>query len=129
MQLRVRAAFEKFRDAAAHDRALRKPLREFVGAVEVWQQQHGYENSWWWPGLNESLRKLNSPEVNAVLDTQFTLDKVPPPDWKGAGYDFTHKVLHDTESYTPRLIAAMKLVLQNSYLPYRLRGGRSLSRY
>ena len=64
--------------------------------------------AWWWPGLNESLRKLNSPEVNAVLNTQFYLEAAPPPDWKETPYEFTHKMLRDTESYTPRLIAAMK---------------------
>jgi hypothetical protein len=112
MQLRVRAGFEAFRAAAAANGELRGPLRQFVAAVEVWQRQHGYENAWWWPGLNESLRKLNSPEVNAVLNTQFTLDTVPPPDWKGTPYEFTHKMLRDTESYTPRLIAAMKQALE-----------------
>jgi hypothetical protein len=111
MQLRVRAGFETFRAAAAANRDPREPLRQFVAAVEVWQRQHGYENAWWWPGLNESLRKLNSPEVNAVLNTQFQLDSAPPPDWQGSPYEFTHKMLRDTESYTPRLIAAMKQAL------------------
>jgi len=112
MQLRVRAGFEAFRAAAATTQDLREPLGRFVAAVEVWQRQHGYENAWWWPGLNESLRKLNSPAVNAVLDTQFAIDMAPPPDWKGTGYEFTHKMLRDTESYTPRLMAAMKQALQ-----------------
>lgn len=108
MQLRLRAAFEAFRAAADANQDLKEPLRQFVAAVEVWQHQHGYENAWWWPGLNESLRKVNSPEINAVLNSQFSLDGAPPADWKGTGYEFTHKILHDTESYTPRLIAAMK---------------------
>jgi hypothetical protein len=112
MQLRLRAGFEAFAAAAAGNRDLREPLRQFVAAVEIWQRQHGYENAWWWPGLDESLRKLNSPQVNAVLKTQFSLDSAPPPGWKGTGYEFTHKMLADTESYTPRLIAAMKKALK-----------------
>jgi hypothetical protein len=112
MQLRVRASFEAFRAAAARNRDLREPLRRFISAVEVWQHQHGYENAWSWPALNESLRKLNSSEVNAVLYSQFDIEMAPPPDWKGTGYEFTRKILRDTESYTPRLIAAIKLALK-----------------
>ena len=52
MQL-ARAAFETFRAAAAANGDLREPLRHFVAAAETWQRQHGYENAWWWPGLNE----------------------------------------------------------------------------
>ena len=44
MQLRLRAAFEAFRVAAAANQDLKEPLRQFVAAVKVWQGQHGYEN-------------------------------------------------------------------------------------
>jgi hypothetical protein len=111
-QLRVRAGFESFRTAAERGQNLQEPLREFLSAVEVWQRQHGYENAWWWPGLNEALRKLHSPDVNAVLNTQFHLESAPPPDWTGTGYEFTHQMLADTESYTPRLIGVMRTALQ-----------------
>ena len=110
--MRLRASFETFRAAAAANRDLHDPLRQFVAGVEIWQRQHGYENAWWWPGLNESLGKLNSPAMNAVLGTQFTIESAPPADWKGTPYEFTHKMLRDTESYTPRLIAAMKQALK-----------------
>jgi hypothetical protein len=112
MQLRVRAGFEALRAAVESNQDAKTPLREFAEAVEVWQKQHGYENAWWWPGLNETLGKLRSPDVNAVLDTQFAIDMAPPAGWTGTGYEFTHKMLRDTESYTPRLIAALKKTLE-----------------
>jgi hypothetical protein len=105
-QLRVKAAFETLQ--AGPGQSSSEALREFVRAVKVWQGRHGYENAWWWPGLNEILRSLASPPVDAVLDTQWAIDSTPPPGWPGSGYDFTHKILSDTESYTPRLIAALE---------------------
>ena len=111
MQLRLKAAFEDFRAAAAQNRELKEPLRAFVTAAERWEQRHGYENAWWWPEMEPALRKLKSAQVNAVLESQFTIDAAPPPGWTGTGYEFTHRILRDTESFTPRLIAAMKQVL------------------
>jgi hypothetical protein len=105
-QLRVKAAFETLRSCTGQ--SSREALREFVRAVKVWQGRHGYENAWWWPGLNEILRSLGSPSIDAVLDTQWAVDSAPPPGWSGSGYDFTHQFLSDTESYTPRLIAALE---------------------
>jgi hypothetical protein len=119
MQLRVRASFEAFCAAAAANGELHGPLRQFVSAIEVWQQQHGYENAWSWPGMTVSLRKLNSKEVNAALDSQFDLGSAPPPEWKASGYEFTHKFLRDTESFTPRLIAAMKQALGDEVAGHR----------
>ncbi len=108
MQLRMKSAFEALRAAVDQNRATNEPLRAFVAATEVWQRQHGYENAWWWPDLQTTLRKLKSAPIDAVLDSQFTIESAPPKDWTGTGYEFTHKMLRDTESYTPRLIAAMK---------------------
>jgi hypothetical protein len=111
MQLRLKAAFETFRTAVAQKDHLKEPLRAFVTAAEVWQRQHGYENAWWWPEPQPTLRKLDSAPVNAVLDTQFTIESAPPKGWAGTGYEFTHRVLRETESYTPRLLAAIKQAL------------------
>nr|MDO8110932.1 hypothetical protein [Candidatus Sigynarchaeota archaeon] len=108
MQLRMKTAFETFHAAVVQNRDPREPLRVFVSTAETWQHQHGYENAWWWPELQAMLRKLKSAPIDVVLDSQFTLKSAPPKDWTGTGYDFTHKLLRDTESYTPRLIAAMK---------------------
>ncbi len=71
MMLRVRAGFLALQAAVGASANVREALGEFVTAVEVWQHQHGYENSMGWAGLDETLRKLNSPEVNAVLDNRF----------------------------------------------------------
>lgn len=111
MQLCMKAAFENFRDAVARNRDPKAPLRAFVTAAERWQRQHGYENAWWWPEMEPALRKLKSAPINAVLKSQFTITAVPPPGWTGTGYEFTHRILRGTESFTPRLIAAMKQIL------------------
>jgi hypothetical protein len=113
MQLRVRAGFESLRSAVDRKQNPKEPFREFVTAVAAWQKQHGYENAWWWPGLNETLAKLNQPGITAVLSTQFSIESVPPPDWKGTGYDYTHTMLSLTESYTRRLIKAMKKAMKD----------------
>ena len=83
-------------------------LHEFVRTIKAWQGRHGYENAWWWPEMNEALRLLKSPPIDAALNTQFALDSAPPPGWAGSGYDFKHKILRETESFTPRLITAME---------------------
>jgi hypothetical protein len=106
--LRLKAAFETFRIAGGEKREVKESFGAFLAAVEVWQRQHGYENAWWWPEMFQALKKLGSPAIDAVLDSQFTIESVPPADWKGSGYEFGHKMLRDTESYTVRLIEAMR---------------------
>jgi len=112
MQLRMKAALCEFCAAARSGANLKESFKTFVSAIDAWQRRHGYENAMGLPGLSEALQKLNSPDINAVLNTQFTVEVGPPPDWKGTSYEFTHKILGDTESYTPRLIAAMKKALE-----------------
>ena len=68
--LALRASFELL-GAAVEGGSAVEPLGEFVTAAGDWQRQHGYENTWWWPHLDEVLRKLDAPEINAVLDTRF----------------------------------------------------------
>ena len=77
MMLRVCASFEDLRAAADRGGKTDDALVEFVAAAKAWQHQHGYENSWSSPGFDEALRKLNSSEVNAVLDSRFNPFAVP----------------------------------------------------
>jgi len=109
MQLRLKATYERFRTAAERGEPnLKAFLAGFVEAVEVWQRQHGYENTWSWAGMEAALRKLNSPAINAVLDGQYGIGTAPPSDWSGTPYEFVQSLLRSAESFTPRLIAAMK---------------------
>ena len=99
MQLRLKAAFEDFVAAAMNDRELDSSLRNFVTAAKEWQRQHGYECAWWWPELDESLKKLKSPAIDAVLDE------------KGEGgtpYERVEDELRKTETFTTRLISGME---------------------
>ena len=47
----------------------KEPFVRFVAAVSTWQQQHGYENAWWWPGLllfmtvSASFSNISTPGV------------------------------------------------------------------
>ena len=104
MMLRVRAGFESLRAAVERGAPATEPLGEFVAAATAWQRQHGYENTWWWPNLDEVLRKLNAPEVNAVLDTRF--DPFAPPKLLPGETPFQYvaRKLAEEESNTPRLL-------------------------
>jgi hypothetical protein len=99
MQLRLKGAFEDFVAAAANDRDPKQPLRDFVAAAKAWQKQHGYQCAWSWAGLRESLKKLRSPAIDAVLDQKAT-GKTP--------FDCVEDQLRQTETFTTRLILAME---------------------
>jgi len=111
MQLRARADFEDFRSAAERGGDMKEPLGRFVASVEAWQQRHGYENHWGWTGMDAALRKLNDPEINQTLSDLLDPFRGPPADFKGTPFEYVQKGLADTESFAPRLIAAMKKVL------------------
>ena len=103
MQLRLKAAFDDFVAAMESDRDVKPSFQNFVTAVKVWQGQHGYECAWGWPKLQETLKKLKSPMIDAVLDE------------KGEGETPFERVadqLRKTETFTPRLIAAMEHALR-----------------
>jgi hypothetical protein len=98
MQLRLKAAFDDLVVATKNDRDVRSARQDFVTAARVWQGQHGYQCAWSWSGLHETLRKLKSPAIDAVLDE------------KGEGktpFEQVEDQLRKTETFTPRLIAAM----------------------
>ena len=96
-------------DAANSNRPLVKPFAEFVHATERWQLTHGYENAWLWPGMNEALAKLNVPSLNAVLPETdlFHIDNY----LGNTPFDRVKTFMARVETYTPRLIQAMKRAL------------------
>ena len=77
-------------------------------AAEEWQRQHGYENTWWWPHLDEVLRKLNAPEINAVLDSRFDPFAAPKLLPGEIAFQYVARKLAQEESNTPRLLEALK---------------------
>ena len=107
MMLRVCAGFESLRAAAECRASATEPLGEFVAAASAWQRQHGYENTWWWPNLDEVLRKLDAPEINAVLETRFdpfALPKLRPAE---TPFQYVARKLAEEESNTPRLLKGL----------------------
>ncbi|MGA2863980.1 MAG: hypothetical protein ABSF95_05785 [Verrucomicrobiota bacterium] len=108
LMLRVRAGFESLRAAVERGAPAAEPLGEFVAAATAWRRQHGYENTWWWPNLDEVLRKLNAPEVNAVLDTRF--DPFAPPKLLPGETPFQYvaRKLAEEESNTLRLLKGLE---------------------
>ncbi len=111
MQLRLRAAFEDFRRAADGGRPTRESFGPFVAAAEAWQRRHGYENAWWWPAMDAALYKLDAPRIHAVLATQFRIDRAPAPSTTQTPVDLLPKDPATTETYTTRLLAAMRETL------------------
>lgn len=106
LQLRQRAAFEAFCAAAQADpvdrAVLAETLGQFAAASETWQRVHGYKNMWVWPRMEEALRKAGDKNLDAVLDAR---------DYQGEGatpFDKLKDGFLRVETYTPRLIAAMK---------------------
>jgi len=109
MQLRLRATLEEFH-RAVFDRPIDKTqvvsrFAEFIAAAATWQKQHNYKNNWSWPRMEEALRKLGDATVDAALDAR---------NYKGDGKTPFEKVqngFYKVETYTPRLIEAMKQAL------------------
>ncbi len=98
MELRLHAAFTEFVAASNQGHDVKTSFREFVQSASAWQKRHGYECAWSWPGMTESLKKLQSPEIDKVLDE------------KGQGKTPADEIADHfriTETYTPRLLAAM----------------------
>lgn len=107
LQLKAVGSFQEFRsavDAKTKDMALvKKRFGAFITTVEAWQQQHGYSNHWYWPQMQEALRKLDSKQLNATLDTLTWVSE------EGATpFDKVKNGLARLEDYTPRLIDSMK---------------------
>jgi hypothetical protein len=110
LQLRMRAAYGDLK--AAEGTPSKALVRAFSDAASAWQAQHGYENSWWWPDLDTTLRKIGSPDVDADLDTQFNPFAPPSPGTPGTPFEIVADALRFAESYTPRLLAALRMAAQ-----------------
>ncbi len=80
----------------------------------AWQAAHGYENQWWWPDLDATLSKIESPEVNAVQATLMNLFEEPKLQPGQTAFEHVAHALRMAESATPRLRAALRTALRNS---------------
>lgn len=105
-QLRLRAALERLRAAVfaepADRAAVAEALGAFADAANAWQQTHGYKNQWYWPRMDETLQKINHPGINeAMASRDYTAEGDTPMEKLKNGFA-------RVETYTPRLIEAMK---------------------
>ncbi|WP_333865226.1 hypothetical protein, partial [Chitinophaga sp.] len=109
LQLNMAASLYELRavvDGNKNAAAKKKALAGFVDAASAWQGQHGYSNSWHWPQMESTLRKLNLPTINATLDTHTWTSE------EGAtAFDRVKNGLARMESFTPRLLSAMRKAL------------------
>jgi hypothetical protein len=111
LQLQLAASMYDFRMAVMQKNqqkaAVKKSLSALVTAAEAWQQTHGYSNSWSWKPMEEALHMLHSQTLDATLATHtFTSDEGTTP------FDKVKNGLARMESYSPRLINAMKEALK-----------------
>lgn len=109
MQLEVRVALDRFYDVVFVNDPdpddLRATFASFVEAIDAWQKRHNYGNHWCWPKLEEALRRLNAPAVDAVLDSRSYRGRGETP------FEQVQDGFAAIETYTPRLISAMKEAL------------------
>jgi hypothetical protein len=110
LQLRMRAAYGDLK--TAEGTPSKEQVRAFSDAASAWQAKHGYENAWWMPDMDATLRKIGSPDVDAVLDTQFNPFEPPAPGTPGTPYEIVANALRFTESFTPRLLEALRKAAQ-----------------
>jgi hypothetical protein len=108
-QLKMVAALGEFRVALnavpREETMVKRRLGEFALAAENWQTRHGYSNKWDWTAMDEAMAQLGSPEVNSALATRKRESE------EGATpFERVKNGLARRESFTPRLIAAMKSV-------------------
>lgn len=106
-QLRMMASYAVLQEASGKPE--RSAVADFARDASAWQAEHGYENAWWWPDMDATLRKIGSPEVNAVLDSAFNPFVPPPSDIGMTPFEYVAEMLWRTESFTPRLLHALRL--------------------
>lgn len=111
LQLQMAATMYNFRTAVMSGKknpaTVKKTLSAFTEAAAAWQQKHGYSNHWYWPPMIEALRKLESPQLNATLNTlRWVSDQGATP------FDRVKNGLAQLEDYTPRLLASMKQAIE-----------------
>lgn len=106
-QLDLRAAFLDFVKDSTISSHLKPSFARFVAAAEAWDDQQGYQGHWSWPGMYEALRRLHSPDIDKVLKVNICLFTCP----EGAhptGPKDVDTYFAEQETFTPRLLAAMK---------------------
>jgi hypothetical protein len=105
-QLRVNAALYRLRQTVMVpeiDRfAAADALEAFVSSAAAWQGRHGYKNNWYWPALDEALRKLSFSDLNKALDNKNYLGEGNTP------FERIQSGFYKVETYTPGLIDAMR---------------------
>ncbi len=106
LQLRQEAAYGDLRACAGTpDKAM---VKAFSDAADRWQRAHGYENSWWMPDIDATLRKIGHPAVDAMLGEIWNPFALPEGGIDCTGYEYVARVLRTAESFTPRLLAALR---------------------
>jgi hypothetical protein len=99
--LRLRAAWVDFLSAQQKGGDTRGAMRQVAASGEAWQRQHGYQNRWAWPGMEDTLRKLSFPPINSVLDD---LKRKPGL----GGFESVQYHCYQVETFTVRLLDAMR---------------------
>ena len=106
LQLRQEAAYNDLRRCAG------APSRELVAAfstaADAWQAAHGYENSWWMPDMVATLGKIGHPAVDAMLAEIWNPFALPEGGIDCSGYEYVARVLRTAESFTPRMLSALR---------------------
>jgi hypothetical protein len=107
LQLQLAASVNEFSVAVnkqpKKQELVKSTLAAMASSADAWQQKHGYSNRWNWPLMEDALRKLDSPEINAILDGRIK-SATPGHD----PFEDVKKFFMNMESFTPRLIAAMR---------------------
>ncbi|MBI5092275.1 MAG: hypothetical protein HZB26_07485 [Candidatus Hydrogenedentes bacterium] len=106
LQLRLVAAWKRFQSVVCAEprdtKTAASLLGSFANAAEAWQGVHGYGNNWSWPGLVEALQSFGDLELDAALETRnYIAEGATPSERLRNGFALV-------ETYTPRLITAMK---------------------
>ena len=112
LQLEMMAAYHDFVNAVNGTGPVKPFLAAFLLGAEAWQSRMGYQDSWNWPGMAQALHKLKSPAIDEVLKVNICILECP----EGAhpnGYSDVRKFLADQETFTPRLLAAMRETLSS----------------
>jgi len=110
MQLRLRASLEEFHQAVftrPMDKAeVAASFAAFIAAAETWQKQHNYKNNWSWPRMEEALLKLDNESLNSAMKAHSYIGEGQTP------FEKVQNGFLTVETYTPRLIEAMKKALE-----------------
>jgi hypothetical protein len=107
LQLELQASFKDFLNASKGTRPLKPSFAAFVAAAEAWTNQHGYQNRWSWPGLEDALHRLHSTDIDNVLRVNICIFTCPPGA-KPSGPKDVETYFAEQEDFTTRLITAMK---------------------